>query len=235
MTPGRFLSLADGDPAWNMAVDHTLLHRGVGRILRFYGWNPAALSLGHFQSLDDVPVEVRSELRIVRRITGGGAIVHADELTYSLCLDSDDPILAARSRAESYAVLHAPIVRALARLGIPAHSRSHEATEGGSPFLCFARATSLDLVVDGKKLVGSAQRRLRSRFLQHGSILLSSHPRQPGTASCASALGRPVLAQDLAVRLFEEFIDLLGPLNPGELTPEESAVARAEMSRFSLP
>jgi lipoyl(octanoyl) transferase len=225
-TPFRLLPLAEAAPARNMAIDAALLEAGERPTLRLYRWRPPAVSLGHFQRDVDLAPYRAAGLPIVRRMTGGGAIVHADEVTYSLLLPDDQPLLQGRDVKESYAVLHAPIRDALRRLGVPTEVRAEPVpSHADRGFLCFARATELDLVAAGRKIVGSAQRRTPGRILQHGSILLRNHPLQPGTSCVEELAGRATTPEELAASLVEAFASVFGPLAPGALTPAEEAVA----------
>jgi len=161
-----------GDPAWNMSVDGALLGLAEAPTLRLYGWSPHAVSLGYFQKVadfDDLP----QGTALVRRTTGGGAIHHGDELTFSLAIDAE---LLPRQIADSYALLHDALVRVLDGIGV----RCHRATEGNlsarpQDRWCFAHPVQGDLLTERGKLCGSAQRRVpgaRARVLHHGSLVL---------------------------------------------------------------
>lgn len=160
-----------GPGAWNMALDEALLEclasGASGPALRFYGWSPPALSLGYSQSAEDVDFEAceRLGVDVVRRPTGGRAVLHVAELTYSITAPAGSESVAA-----SYCRISRAIGRAIARLGVsasvePGTSKARSAD-------CFAVSTAADLVVDGRKIVGSAQVRRRGFLLQHGSIKL---------------------------------------------------------------
>jgi len=221
----RLLEYAAADPAWNMAVDEALVRHATEPTLRLYGWDPPAISLGRFQKASDPELAalLGAGLPVVRRMTGGGAIVHWHELTYSLTLpDTHD--LVACSTEESYAGIHAPIQRALAAVGVTSSSRTVEAARS-DPALCFHRVTSLDLVVGGLKLVGSAQRRTDGRVLQHGSIVLASNRLQPGTAALDDLLPTSPSAAGLAEQLAAAFAIVLGGLRSAALTDTERAHA----------
>lgn len=173
-----------GTGAWNMALDEVAF-RGLGRhgpaIIRLYRWSVPTLSLGYFQAWSNREFHHPSRaLPVVRRATGGGAIVHDRELTYSLALPlADDRPAAAR---EVLAAVHHSLVEILTELGVSA--RRHGCHEvGEEPFLCFLRRSADDLVVGPHKVVGSAQRRQRGTLLQHGSVLLRrsiAAPELPG-------------------------------------------------------
>jgi lipoate-protein ligase A len=213
-----------------MAVDAALLARAREPVLRFYGWRPFALSLGRFQMEDEVPEALReSGLPRVRRMTGGGAILHAHELTYSLVLPLAHPVLLGAATRESYERLHGPIRRALASLGVDATPVQGGGAAAKEAFLCFHRQTPLDLVVRGRKLLGSAQRRTRGFVLQHGSLILRAHPLQPGTAALDDLLRAPLEPEELCELLTFHFAGLLGPFEPGTLTEEEVLEVEARL------
>ena len=159
-------------------------------------------------------------------MTGGGAIVHWNELTYSLFLPADHPAVAGVPTRRSYAVLHAPIVNALRALGVPVSQRDAPEVHGeADSTLCFDRVTDLDLVAGDRKLVGSAQRRVQGRMLQHGSIVLAPNPLQEATASLEALMAGAPDADQLAANLVRSFAHLLGPLEEGELSTTERAWA----------
>ena len=176
--------------AWNMAVDEVLLDR-AGRVprrtLRFYEWSEPTVSLGYFQdyaSRFDHPAS--RDCPLVRRPSGGGAIVHDQELTYALIAPAGDPL--ARDSRRLYEAVHSALVRVLAALAVEA--RMHEPELGSrsgprreEPFLCFERRNTGDLIAGGAKVGGSAQRRRGGAVLQHGSFLLrrsTAAPELPG-------------------------------------------------------
>ncbi|HNQ36046.1 MAG TPA: lipoate--protein ligase family protein [bacterium] len=179
----NLLDTGGRDGAWNMACDLKLLaaaeRKEIGPTLRFYRWEPPAVSLGATQKAEEeVSIEFcrREGIPVVRRPSGGGAIFHDDELTYSFV---------ARTEAhpdfgdllKSYYLIIEGLRRGLAGLGVPADTRG--GAGGGSPeryLPCFALASRHDLTSGGKKLIGSAQKRRRQAFLQHGSLPFSYRP-----------------------------------------------------------
>lgn len=187
-SPRPLFVFRDGpqDGPTNMARDEHLLHEEAVRpaALRLYAWSPPTLSLGYFQRYADVarlPAEVRG-LAVVRRPTGGGAILHDREITY--CLVVDDTLAVGRQApAALYRLVHAAWRDALAA-DLPAVAIAPDSfpfpTPRGGPFFCFQKPARTDLVVGGDKLAGSAQRRIPGRVLQHGSLLLgrrfAAHP-----------------------------------------------------------
>jgi lipoate-protein ligase A len=164
--------------AWNMAVDEAILEH-VGRsealpTLRLYAWEPACLSLGHAQPYADVDIACLRERgwEIVRRPTGGRAILHTDELTYSVIAASDEPAVAG-TLLESYNRLAAGLLHAVRALGIPADMKTgpRAAADTSNP-VCFEAPSAYEITVGGRKLIGSAQARRREGVLQHGSLPL---------------------------------------------------------------
>jgi lipoate-protein ligase A len=205
-----------------MALDEALLLSGdAPPTLRFYTWQPAALSLGYFQRWAELEPLARG-LAVVRRLTGGGAIHHADELTFSIAAPLDHPLYRGELR-DSYQRVHALLARAFADYGVAAGLRGTDRLSSDRPRseLCFQRSTALDLAWDGAKGVGSAQRRSGARVLHHGSIKLAASALEPGVASLRThAPG--LCARDLAERIGAVFAAELGlELQPGEPTPEE--------------
>jgi lipoate-protein ligase A len=168
---------------WNMAVDEALLERAAeagSASLRLYQWSEPTLSLGYFQPLADRARHAASrDCPLVRRSSGGGAILHDRELTYSLALPSGQRL--ARNAEELYLAAHTALIEALATLGVVAeiNRTASDLDPNEEPFLCFQRRASGDVLAAGAKIAGSAQRRSRGAVLQHGSILLETSPRAP--------------------------------------------------------
>lgn len=162
--------------AVNMAVDAAILHAvSEGRVLptlRLYGWNPPCLSLGYGQRVSDVDLErlVARGWEIVRRPTGGKAILHTDELTYSVALPIQHP-LAVGGVIESYREISKALVVALRHLGVDPSAERKIETEAMSA-VCFETPSHYEITVNGKKLVGSAQVRRKDGVLQHGTLPL---------------------------------------------------------------
>ena len=178
----RLITTWGAEPAFNMGLDEALLfsHESPPTV-RFYSWRPDTLSLGYFQKLADVPGHDRAR-KLVRRITGGGAIHHTNELTFSISASKDHRLYQGPV-ADSYARVHDAIRAALAELGIASELRGDRAlasdVEGTG--MCFHHSTPLDIAWADKegawrKGVGSAQRRSKGRVLHHGSIKLGTSP-----------------------------------------------------------
>ncbi len=171
--------LIDDEPttgAWNMAVDDALLETPLAprtAVLRLYRWSPACLSLGYFQAVEQRVTHTGSrELECVRRTSGGGAILHDQELTYSFIFPSDG--LNTTQINAVYDVFHDSLTKVLQSMGIDASKCQNPPVVPAKekPFLCFLRRSDGDVILDDYKIVGSAQRRSRQQVLQHGSILL---------------------------------------------------------------
>jgi lipoate-protein ligase A len=230
-----------------MAIDEALLLARIAGdappTVRFFGWAPPAVSLGYGQPLDDrvdVAACARLGIGLVRRPTGGSAILHegpAAELTYSVVARAGD-FPGADDVLETYRVLGGGLVAGLRRLGVEAELvpivRGRAAA---TPTFCFARTGAYEIAVAGKKLVGSAQRRQAGAFLQHGSILLDADPGRlravfpavgdalAGVTTLAHALGRRVGVEATVDALAAGLGEALGPLAPGELSDGETALA----------
>lgn len=184
-SPVYAVSTGSRDGAWNMAFDTQLLalfkkggfQKKFGNksmLWRFYTWESPALSLGYgqqLQEIDEMSCRARN-IAIVRRPTGGRAVLHADEFTYALFAETS------RSNAEIYAMAHEVIRDALSSLGVKAEfSRTtpdmRQRYNSAESVSCFTASARNEIHVDGRKLVGSAQRRSDRAVLQHGSLLLS--------------------------------------------------------------
>ncbi len=172
----RLLCTPPARGAWNMAVDEAIL-QGVAQgasppTLRLYAWEPPCLSLGYAQSVADVDRDALAARGwdLVRRPTGGRAILHTDELTYAVIAPANHPLVAG-GVLESYRRLAAALLDALRRLGIPATMQGEAAAPGSGP-VCFEVPSSYEITVHGKKLIGSAQARKHGGVLQHGSLPL---------------------------------------------------------------
>ncbi len=187
LTECRLLVHPPRDGAWNMAVDEHLLDwtSNTGCCCwRFYQWAEPTLSLGYFQRYVDRDTHVASrDCPAVRRASGGGAILHHIELTYSLAVPSVHPL--ARRRQWTYETIHHTLITVLSKWGIQAdlYGTPQPGEQKSGDFMCFSRRSSGDIVVGDVKIAGSAQRRIAGAVLQHGSVLLrrtSAAPELPG-------------------------------------------------------
>jgi len=252
LDPWRLILTSPARGAWNMAVDEALLE-AVGRggslpVLRLYAWQPPCLSLGYAQPFSDVDIP-RLKTRgweLVRRPTGGRAILHTDELTYSVIAPLNEPRLAG-TLLESYNRLAGALLAALRTLGLPVEMQARSPasrTENTNP-VCFEVPSTYEITVGGKKLVGSAQARRKDGILQHGSLPLTgdlaritqvlAFPDEAARGRAAerllnrattveSALGRPVAWEEAAQAFTVSFRDVLNlDLQPSQLAPAEGA------------
>jgi lipoate-protein ligase A len=227
--------------ARNMAIDQALLDSAGepdgGMTLRLYQWQPATVSLGYFQTLASRDKHESSrDGEIVRRTTGGGAIIHDHELTYSLTLPLTDR-WSARHR-ELYDTMHHVIIDSLADWGIKAEL--WEPLPDGSTladkneFLCFLRRAIGDIVLDGFKIGGSAQRRSQRSLLQHGSILIGQSVLAPELPGIQELSGVSLDIEKISDKIVSRFARTceLGPVR-GEMTSEERLKAgKWEKNRF---
>lgn len=253
--PWRLIDTGPLDGPANMAVDEAILscfdpERSLP-VLRLYGWNPPALSVGRYQ---DAAASLKLELcatdaiPVVRRMTGGGIILHAEELTYSIVC-SPRHLGDATGVKDGFRILCGFLLGTYRRLGLeaafasdvkPAGERLGQRTD-----FCFAGKEEFDVLVNGRKIGGNAQRRLRGAILQHGSIPLESQVQAaarylalpaPGAAGAVSLaeLGVAPEITDLKAMLVAAFEDSLGVrLAAGELGAEERlAAARLRETKY---
>lgn len=216
------------DGPTNMARDEHLLYSEMCQpaAIRIYGWSPPTISLGCFQryaQVAELPQELR-ELPVVRRPTGGGAILHDREVTYCLVVDDSLPV-ARRTPVELYRFVHQLWRNAISQNGRRVEMAPDNfplPSPRGGPFFCFQEPGRTDLIVGREKLLGSAQRRIRGRVLQHGSLLLGRrYPAHPG-----ADLGGP--EPERVAGWIEGFLDFLAwglslERRPGQWTSEQSA------------
>lgn len=179
MQKWRLLDCGRADAYTNMARDEALLlvqaqDKDAHPTLRFYCWKPAAISLGYAQKIEeavDLSACKKAGIDIVRRNTGGRAVFHNYELTYSLVVKADNPLFSSNIR-ESYATIGRGLLAGLQKLGINAQLSKRNFAGINKSSLCYLAPSWYEIVVGGKKLVGSAQRRVKGIILQHGSIPL---------------------------------------------------------------
>lgn len=190
MKPWRYIHSGPNLGVYNMAVDEELLARaqaGEDRpALRLYAWQPPAVSLGRFQKSETVvnaEACKRLGFDIVRRITGGRAVLHDKELTYSIIARTDNPLFPGNVLG-TYKVIAAGLLAGLRNIGIAAEivsrgGRHAERVErDAKEAACFSSPSWYEILVQGRKIVGSAQRRVPGAFLQHGSILIDYDPQR---------------------------------------------------------
>src|SRR5262249_41317025 len=186
MTTFRLLVTPPMDGAANMAVDEALFRSRLDKVgpptIRFFAWAPPTISLGYGQPVDrkiDLDEAARLGIGLVRRPTGGSAILHEGpelELTYSV-VGAHGDFTGADDLLATYRWIGMALAAGLTSLGaavemVPVRPSDPRAM----PAFCFARTGSYELEVGGRKLVGSAQRRQGTGFLQHGSVMLGAEP-----------------------------------------------------------
>jgi lipoate-protein ligase A len=255
----RFIVDPPTPGAQNMAVDEALLLDAVESgiaTLRFYAWSEPTLSLGYFQRFEDRYSHPTSrQCTIVRRQTGGGAILHDRELTYSVTLPARHAL--ARESESLYAAVHEAFIAELnplvATANLPWHlvRHDHKSTLPASkePFLCFQRRARGDVLLvpsasadnphlattqnssSTAKILGSAQRRFRGAILQHGSLLLEKSPQSPELPGWRDITDIDILSEHLidglTVRLANVFgaLNLLPPTSSRELQSKAEQIA----------
>ncbi len=180
----RFIDSGNCSPAFNMALDEALLDwNSEGKIpptIRFYGWNPATLSIGYFQKVEreiDLDAVKKYGLGFVRRPTGGRGVLHDQELTYSVIVSEEHPDMP-KTVTEAYRVISEGVLQGFRKLGLDAYfavpktDEEREGLKNPRSAVCFDAPSWYELVVEGRKVAGSAQTRQKGVILQHGSILL---------------------------------------------------------------
>lgn len=159
MNTWRLIIHGECKPSWNMAVDGALLRCSDAPVLRIYRWDSPAITIGYFQDIEkevNLTLCANDNVPVIRRFTGGGAVFHHEELTYSL-VHPLQGAFAKCSITDSYAAIAKPLIQALHRLGVNAQYRPIN-----------------DIVVGCKKISGSAQTRKEGKLLQHGTILVAT-------------------------------------------------------------
>ncbi|MHC1740886.1 MAG: biotin/lipoate A/B protein ligase family protein [Anaerolineaceae bacterium] len=255
---------ASGD--WNMAVDEALLQSAAKLqsppTLRFYSWDPPCLSLGYAQPFSDIDLSklANQGWTLVRRPTGGRAILHRDEITYSISANQEDPFVTG-SLLESYRRISIVLLRALQLMGVEARadqeyeSQSHQQRK--EP-VCFEVPSNFEITANGKKLIGSAQARKLGGVLQHGSLPLygeigsitqvlnfSSSQDQLNAlnrvhehaTTLESILGKRLRLSEASSCLIQAFSEFLPePLEESVLSPEETNLALDLLhTKYSIP
>lgn len=153
----------------NMAIDEALLTSKLP-VLRFYQWKPAGLSIGYFQSTKNFNLGnlKKYDIKLVRRLTGGNAVLHDKELTYSFIIDEKKM---PESIIDSYKFISKGLLQGLKNLGLKA-IMNKDVEKGKKSAVCFNDTSWYEVVVNGKKIIGSAQKRVNGKLLQHGAVLI---------------------------------------------------------------
>lgn len=223
--PWRLIISPPADGATHMALDYamaTYVGQGLAPpTLRFYRWQPACLSLGYFQRINEsvnLAACRAAGIDLVRRPTGGRAILHAAEVTYALAVPSDYPGFGGRV-LETYRTISSALLAGLHSLGVAAQWSAGE--QGPHSAACFDTPGDYEITVAGRKLIGSAQTRTRRTILQHGSLLLSVDVpllhqilRLPADLS-ASALAQRMISLDEALGRTVSFDEAAAALRSG--------------------
>jgi len=224
--------------SWNMATDEYLLETSISdrlKAVRMYRWEEPTVSLGYFQNSEDEALSTKFQnLAAVRRLSGGGAILHHHELTYSFALPADDSLT--QVPTELYGRVHKAIIDVLRDFGADCSMRGDDDAKSDEPFLCFVRGDRHDIHCNGHKIVGSAQRRRKGAVLQHGSIILeqSAHASEiPGlrdlAADCKTKSSTPTQIDNLELKLGTAIAATLGPVRQVSDWPGNAANRIAEL------
>ena len=229
--------------SWNMATDEYLLEAALSdnlKAVRMYRWEEPTVSLGYFQdSADDALSTTFQNLAAVRRLSGGGAILHHHELTYSFVLPADDPL--ALVPTELYGRVHRAIIDVLRDFGAECSMRGENDAKSDEPFLCFVRGDRHDMHCSGHKVVGSAQRRRKGAVLQHGSMILKRSPHAPeilGLRDLPNGLREEPASSSrldpLEKRLGAAIAETIGVVKRVEEWPDKATdrIAELEASRY---
>lgn len=250
MRAWRFLDTGPASGAYNMAVDEALLEGAAtgAPVLRVYGWQPPAVSFGYGQQpWREVDLDKcrRAGIEVVRRLTGGRAVLHWDELTYSVLCREDDPRCGGPI-SHTYRRIGEALVEGLRLYGVEAgleraQSRPRRPRVAGVSEPCFSSLARWEVKCGGRKLIGSAQRRVRGAILQHGSLLTGPRHRyllellpsgaadgegarhlEEGSTFLGEWVSGPVAVGRLAACLAEGFGRCLEvEMAPGQLSPAE--------------
>lgn len=252
MEEWRILPFRKAGAVENMAVDEAVFRESIRRktppTVRFYGWKAPALSIGYFQDygkeVDDDACR-RFGVEVVRRPTGGKAVLHEQELTYAVIAGSDFPLFPP-DILKTYRVISNCIGKGLAEVGIRVEMKTDQrrAPDGTLHASCFSFPSRYELLAGGRKICGSAQMRSHGVFLQHGSLLLAFDPLRTcavmlphrdmerdadllrnTVTSVGEQAGSPVDEERLCSVLqagFEQVLDIR--FREGRLTPEEEGL-----------
>ena len=247
MNTWRVILDGDHEPEYNMKLDEAILYaviRGESPpTLRFYGWSRNAITIGYHQRTANVIDIERAEavgLTILKRPTGGRAVLHGNDLTYSISSPTD--VFKGAGVTESYRVLSESLAAGLAEAGVKVTlARGQGSDHAPGPKPCFASTARYELTWRGMKLVGSAQRRIREGILQQGSIPLRngdvdmwallppairSRVKRIRWATIEEILGKPIRREEIAGPIGRGFCDHLG-VRMYEAGPTEFEIAAA--------
>jgi lipoate-protein ligase A len=241
--------------SWNMAVDDYMfrsLKEGTTTFLRFYQWEKPTVSIGYSQKAEkviDLPFCRQKGIEIVRRITGGKLVLHHKEMTYSVC--SSDSGIFSQKLIHSYRLISEALNLGLQRMGIESRLAKETPTVYARGVLpCFSHPARDEIEMEGKKIIGSAQKRTGKKFIQHGSIplekeevllksvsVLDQSKNVIQMTSLSDALGK-IVDFDWAVDHFASGIsDYFGVrLNPRAFSQtEQNAIRKIQKERYENP
>lgn len=177
----RFIEQGPDHAFFNMALDEAIAEsvreRSSPPTLRLYQWDRPSVSIGYFQKAADVDLVycAKKGYPLVRRVTGGRAVLHDEELTYSISSCTDSPLFKDRL-LETYTVISSALLHGLKLNGIDARiSLRKKRSEHYKNPSCFRTSSYGEITVNGKKIIGSAQKRYNNGFFQHGSLVLEFH------------------------------------------------------------
>ncbi len=254
----RLISYRQNSACENMAIDEAVFYETLQRkappTLRFYGWRPAAVSIGYFQKIQSEINERRCRAEgvdIIRRLTGGKAVFHSHEITYSLVASRRERLFPDDIQ-KTYQIISLCLARALASLGIEAVLSSRPASGRNCALepCCFSVPSGNELVVQGRKICGSAQMRTRDGFLQHGSLLMSFDPEKTaalilpsytrkdvetlaGSVAAINEQVGPVTEEAVCEALIGGFRDTLNvSFRPQDLSETEKTLSRRLMVKY---
>ena len=254
----RLLPFRKGDAAENMAVDEAIfresIRKGVPPTLRFYGWRTPAVSIGYSQDVQrEIDIEAcrRFGIDIIRRPTGGRAVLHEKELTYAVIAGPDLPLFPP-DILKTYCIISRCVAKGLSECGIRAEMKAEERKAGEPPgAACFAFPSRYELLVAGRKICGAAQMRSHGVFLQHGALLMAFDPARNCAVmlphhdserqvdllrNAVTAVGEhadpSVNEETLCRALRDGFEQVLGiRISEGALTPAEEALKNALITK----
>jgi lipoyl(octanoyl) transferase len=256
----RLISFQRYNAPENMAIDEAIFRETIKNnnppTIRFYGWRSPAVSVGYFQ---DIKKEVNIEkcrsagVTVVRRPSGGKAIFHCDEITYSVIACNKEKTFPS-DISGTYKIISNCIARGLAYLGINAHlaETGRPLKENDFQSYCFSAPSRNELLVFGRKICGSAQTRVSGGFLQHGSILVNFNPAltasfllparngdqlkklRDSVAAINEEIPFPVEEQEICANLKKGFIDVLGiETSEDKLSPAEDILKNELINKYS--
>ena len=237
--PARLIVDRPQNGFWNMAVDEALMQT-VGEspdslpVVRFYQWSEPTLSLGYFQQVADrISHSASLDCPLVRRNSGGGAILHDAELTYSVTLPEQRRH--SKDSAGLYENVHQVLAAELESWGAQATLNERLEKKLEKNFLCFQRRAPRDLLLSGHKIGGSAQRKKHQALSQHGSLILKTSSFAPEITGTIDITGQPIDVEELVSGLARRLSEALHlELQAGDLSSREKILAaEIEKVKFS--